>query len=227
MIMGIRETVALLALAVGGSLLPSAAAAQAPLTAQSGGPTSQEAFHIANWVTRAGDNRGLPFVVIDKRSAMVLVYDAEGKLLGATPALLGMAQGDESVPGIGDRELATITPDQRTTPAGRFQATFGPATGIGKVLWVDYASSIALHPLVKGSKTDRRRERLQSPSPQDNRITYGCINISAAFFENVVVAALSKSAGGVVYTLPETKTLNAVFPTFSIRGQPQSLANTE
>jgi hypothetical protein len=208
---------ALLALSLGGGMLPSPAAAQAApavATADYAGAASPEAIQLATWVTASADNHGRPFIVIDKVGALVLVFDARGQFLGETPALLGIARGDESVPGIGDRELSNIRPEQRTTPAGRFLASFGRALGQRKVLWVDYASSVALHPLVKGTRKERRRERLESSSSEDNRITYGCINISAAFFEKTVVAALEKSAGGVVYTLPETKPLTDVFPTF-------------
>jgi hypothetical protein len=212
--MRVRAPYALLALTLGTGLLPAPAAAQVAETVGYAGAASPDAINVATWVTASGDNFGRPFIIIDKIGALVLVFDGQGQFLGETPALLGTAHGDESVPGIGDRELSAISPEQRTTPAGRFLATFGRALGQRKVLWVDYASSVALHPVVKGNKKDRRLERLQSPAAEDNRITYGCINISAAFFNKTVVAALEKSAGGVVYTLPETKPLNEVFPTF-------------
>jgi hypothetical protein len=226
--MRIRAKLALLALTPGGGLLPSPAAAQATETPAIAIPereavaapelVTQEAALISNWVIATGDNRGRPFIIIDKLGAAVLVFDAQGQFLGSTPALLGITPGDESVPGIGDRELSAIRPDQRTTPAGRFEASFGRALGLRKVLWVDYSSAVALHPVVRGSKKDHRRERLQSPSAQDNRITYGCINIAASFFDQVVVRAFRKSAGGVVYTLPEIKSLNEVFPAFQFYG---------
>jgi hypothetical protein len=203
-----------LALALGGGGLPSLAAAQVADAASAAVPTSPDAVDVANWVTASGDNHGLPFIVIDKVAAVVMVFDAQGRLMGAAPALLGEAHGDDSVPGIGDRELSAIRPEQRTTPAGRFVAGFGPATGHHyKVLWVDYASSVALHPVITANRRERRVERLQSPSAQDNRITYGCINISATFYEKVVRTVLSDK-GGVVYILPESKPLNEVFPTF-------------
>lgn len=234
--MRISAKMALLALALGGGLLPSPAAAQAAETTTTettaaetpAGPEliTQDATIIANWVIASGDNRGLPFIIIDKIGAAVSVYDAQGRFLGATPALLGIAPGDESEPGIGDRELSAIRPDQRTTPAGRFEASFGRALGLPKVLWVDYSSSVALHPVVRGSKSDRRRERLKSPTSHDNRITYGCINISPTFFEKIVVRSLRRSAGGVVYTLPDTKSLSEVFPAFRTHGRPVTLPVT-
>jgi len=74
----------------------------------------------------SGDNRGLPFVIIDKVAAEVFVFGADGQLKGLAPALLGLARGDRSAPFVGDRELSRIRPQERTTPAGRFDAGFGP-----------------------------------------------------------------------------------------------------
>ena len=40
----------------------------------------------------------------------VFVFEADGRLIGASPALLGSARGDASAPGIGTRELSKIRP---------------------------------------------------------------------------------------------------------------------
>lgn len=221
MVMPNRTTMALMAFALGGGGLPSLAVAQEIETADAAEPMSADAIQMANWVTASGDNQGLPFIVIDKIAAEVIVFDAEGQFLGATPALLGVAHGDDTAPGIGHRELSAIRHDERTTPAGRFVAVFGPASGNHRVLWVDYESSLALHPVVTANKKERRVQRLQSPSPKDNRITFGCINISASFYEKTVRTSF-RNASGIVYILPETKPINAVFPTFRVQEQPGS-----
>jgi hypothetical protein len=208
-----------MALALGSVALPSLAGAQTVETPDAAEPVSDDAVHFARWVSASGDNRGLPFIVIDKVAAAVFVYDRTGESMGTTPALLGVAQGDDTVPGIGDREMSAVRPHERTTPAGRFLAKIGPAIGHRKVLWVDYGSSIALHPIVPGTKRERRAQRLKSPSSEDNRITYGCINVSASFYENVIRTLLGNDSG-VVYILPETKPLSEVFPTFRAPEQP-------
>ena len=176
---------------------------------------SDEAVDLVEWVLDSRDNGGLPFIVIDKMAATLFLFDPEGELLGATPALLGVANGDDSVPGIGDRELSAISPEERTTPAGRFLARYGTATGGRTVLWVDYSTSLALHAVVTANRRERRLQRLRSPSPDDNRITYGCINVPAPFYRNLVQPHFSES-GGIVYILPETRPLEEVFP--SLRG---------
>jgi hypothetical protein len=179
-------------------------------------PLPPVAAQLLNWVTTSGDNGDLPFMVIDKVAAVVAVFDAGGKQLGQTPALFGVTPGDDSSPGVGDRELSEITPEERTTPAGRFVSKFGAAAGGRRVLWVDYSTSISLHPVVTTKKKERRLERLKSPSPEDNRITFGCINVPPRFYTRVVVPNFRKDIG-VVYILPEIKSLNEAFPAYTAR----------
>jgi hypothetical protein len=174
------------------------------------GGASAEVYKVVNWVVQSGDNQSLPFLVVDKARALVLVFYADGRLRGATPALLGLAIGDDSVPGIGERKLASILPQERTTPAGRFVANLDRNLGGKEILWVDYESAISLHPVVTSNTKERRAERLASQSPQDNRISYGCINVPAEFFKQVVSAAFRQS-NGIVYVLPETRSLHKVF----------------
>jgi hypothetical protein len=181
-------------------------------------PPSALTAELASWVTASGDNRQLPFLVIDKTAAAVAVFSAEGELQGEAPALVGSAIGDDSVPGIGDRELSEIKPEERTTPAGRFLAAYGPSWNGERVLWVDYQTAVSLHEVVTGTPKERRVQRLHSPTPADNRITFGCINVDPAFYREVVKPAF---AGGsaVVYILPDTVAPETVFPGF------QSLAS--
>lgn len=172
--------------------------------------SSIDAARLTNWVIATGDNGDLPFIVIDKVAAKVFAFDAGGEMMGSASALLGITPGDESAPGIGDRELRKIPVGDRTTPAGRFVAKFGPAAGHSQVLWVDYASALSLHAVVPGTKKERRLRRLNSPTADDNRITFGCINVPARFYAKIV-RPLFKDTPGLVYILPETKPLEEVF----------------
>ena len=85
------------------------------------------------------------------------------------------------------------------------------------MLWVDYATSVALHPIPKDASPDeRRRQRMLSPTPDDNRITFGCINVPIAFYGKSVRPLFQKK-GGYVYVLPDTKPLEAVFPRLRVQ----------
>ena len=174
-----------------------------------GEASSADARVVADWVVGTHDNRGLPFIIIDKADARVFVFGSNGTALGAAPALLGLSRGDDSVPGIGQRRLATITTAERTTPAGRFQAALGHDFE-QDILWIDYDAALSLHRVIVGKRADRRAERLASPTPLDNRISFGCVNVPARFYDDVVSPAFTGTVG-IVYILPEVKPLRAVF----------------
>jgi hypothetical protein len=168
---------------------------------------------MADWVFDSRDNRGLPFVIVDKAEAKVFVFDKSGRILGTAWALVGLARGDDSVPGIGTMPLAQITPDMRTTPAGRFVANLGYDLGKLNVLWVDYPNAVSLHRVINTNPAERRLERIVSQVPAEHRISYGCINVPALFFDSVVDPTF-KDTHGIVYILPEVKEMRAVFPAY-------------
>jgi hypothetical protein len=199
-----------------GALALALVGAGAP--ARAGAAASPLAARLAAWALASGDNGGRPFAVVDKTAAEVFVFAPDGRLQGAAPALLGLAPGDESPPGIGDRPLSAIGPGERITPAGRFVAGFGPDARRRTVFWVDYATAVSLHPVITGNPKDHRRERLASETPRDNRITYGCINVPPEFYADVVVPTF-QGTPGVFYILPEATPLDAVFPAFALQAR--------
>lgn len=199
----------LLALATAGT--PTVAAPTTP-QAKAELVRSPEAERVARWVASSRDNRSLPYVIVDKPNASLLLFDAKGKPLGHVPVLLGLMPGDDATPGIGSKSLSKIGPAEKTTPAGRFLAKYGLAAGRQKVLWVDYATSVALHPIpADTTPKERRRQRMLSATPDDNRVTYGCINVPVAFYTKTVRPLFQKK-GGYVYVLPDTKPIEEVFP---------------
>jgi hypothetical protein len=171
---------------------------------------SADAQAIAAWAVAVRDAHGLPFLIVDKRHAMVSGFDPSGRLLGSAPALLGLARGDDSVPGIGERKIADIRPYERTTPAGRFAAELGSNAGGEDILWVDYDAAVSMHRVRPVKASEKRLERLASATADDNRISYGCINVPPAFYDKVV-KPLFLPKNGIVYVLPDTKPLHAVF----------------
>ena len=208
-----------LAVAAAALLLPAAAHATgqaldaAKVADLRGEKASSDVRRIADWAIASGDNGGLPFVVIDKNDSRVFVFDSEGRLRGASAALVGAARGDDTVPGIGTRPIASIRPEERTTPAGRFTAVMGRGPKGEDILWVDYDNAIALHRVVTHVPEERRLQRLQSKVASERRITYGCINVPVAFYEGVVQPTF-QGTRGIVYILPESRPLQDVFATY-------------
>lgn len=171
---------------------------------------STEVRTVVQGVVASNNHQRQPFAVIDKKNARLYVYDAEGRLQASSPVLLGLARGDRSVPGIGERPMAQIQPHERTTPAGRFVSEPGRNTGGEDIVWVDYDAAVSMHRVRANRKADRRLERLATPTAADNRISYGCINVPASFYDTYVKPALG-TAHGVVYVLPESSSLREHF----------------
>lgn len=188
-----------------------------PVTAIDQLPPSQDVsdtvIELAGWVVAAKDSQGYPFAIIDKAAAQVFVFGGDGRLRGAAPGLFGSAVGDHTAPGIAGLALREIPGRDRTTPAGRFVGGFGPSLDAGRVLWVDYDSAVSIHPTATGVPAERRPERLASPSPDDNRVTHGCINVAPEFYERIISPTFER--GGVFYVLPDAAPMAETFPEFA------------
>lgn len=166
---------------------------------------------LADSVVRSRDHEGLPFALVEKQGARLYMFNSEGVLTGSSAVLLGAAKGDVSVPGIGERPLKLIKPSERTTPAGRFVIERGRNAAGEDIVWIDYDDAVSLHRVRTTNPAERRLQRLRSPTARDNRISYGCINVPVAFFDQYI-APVFTGRRGVVYVLPEVLPLTAVFP---------------
>jgi hypothetical protein len=180
---------------------------------------------MADWVVDSGDNKNMPFVILDKKEARVYVFHPHGGLKGAAPVLLGITAGDDSFPGVGNKPLSQVLPAEKTTPAGRFLAASDKNIKGADIVWIDYDSSVSFHAVVKGKPEERRAERLASPLPSERRISFGCVNVPVNFFKTTLHASFKKS-DGMVYVLPETRTVNQVFSSFYDVNEKEKLAAT-
>lgn len=176
---------------------------------------SADARRMADWVAHTHDNGDAEFMIVDKRNAKVYVFDASAKLRAASPVLLGAAKGDDSVPGIGTRPIADVRPEERTTPAGRFVAERGQNLKGEDIVWVDYDAAVSMHRVRATNPTERRLERLATPTINDNRISYGCINVPVSFYETHVKPTVAKQRI-IVYVLPEVKSMKQVFGSLDV-----------
>lgn len=165
---------------------------------------------IANWSFDSGDHQNMAIVVVDKKDARVWIFDPQGNVLSASPALLGAAIGDDSVPGIGEKPLSEVKPQEKTTPAGRFIAEPGTNLNGEDIVWVSYDLAVSMHRVRPAVKSERRLERLASATSADNRISFGCINLPPPFYEQVLSPAVQKY-GAVIYVLPETRSAAEMF----------------
>jgi hypothetical protein len=171
---------------------------------------SDGAAYAATQAVTRGDALGRPFAIVDKREARLYLFDAAGHLAGATPVLLGLAVGDTAIADIAQRRPASLAPHERSTPSGRFDSQPGHNDKGEAIVWIDYAASLAIHRLRPSPAGERREARLASPTPDDNRISFGCVVVPVAFYESVVEPLLGRQRG-VVYVLPENAPVQALF----------------
>lgn len=179
-------------------LLPQASRAQAQAFAAS--------------VIRSNDATGLPFAVLDKSTATLSVFNAQGQLLAQTPALFGEAVGDTVPADIGTRPLRQIAKHEKITAAGRFVTEPGVNSQGEDIVWLDYEGAMSMH-RVRNVPGEQRPQRLASATIADNRISFGCINLPPAFYDRHI-APLFRDRAGVVYVLPETQPIARIFPFF-------------
>jgi hypothetical protein len=172
---------------------------------------SPQAREVVEWALRTRDAHGRPFAVVDKRAAHIYVFHGDGRLAGHSPALLGSTRGDHTVTGVGLRaQTGDVGPDERTTPAGRFDAVPGRNASGEHVVWVDYDSAFAIHRLRPGFSYGPRASRLATAASADKRVSWGCVVVPVAYYRGLVERVLGASRS-VVYVLPETSRLQAVF----------------
>jgi hypothetical protein len=219
-----KPVLLLLALCLALACGPASSAAAEPGSLQSatekrtqlrGEPVSEEVQHIADWAVHSGDNKGMPFIIVDKVHARAAAFDRAGKLLRSTPILIGMGVGDVFEAGVLQMDMYETKPSQRITPAGRYVAEEDLNLAGERVLWIDYDAGIALHKMPAKKTQQRRHERMRSANPADHRITYGCINVPPAFYEQVVRPNF-RAKGGIVYVLPDSAPAQAVFKSYDV-----------
>ena len=182
---------------------------QLPRVNFAGEPVTADTHIAAQWVLTNTDNQRLPFVIIDKKNAKAFVFDADRQLRGATPVLLGLAVGDDGLVDMSGREVSSLRPEERTTPAGRFVGEPGHNLLGEDIVWFDYAAKLAIHRLRPDPQRERRAQRLATSSALDNRVSLGCIVVPVAFYDSVIRPVLGQSRS-VIYVLPETRPLQGM-----------------
>ena len=162
------------------------------------------AMALAQQVSASADNDGLPFAIVDKQAAMVLVYRHDGTLVGKSTVLLGATVGDQATTGVGYRtQTGQLRPEDRTTPSGRFDSAPGRNLAGEAIVWIDYDNALAIHRLRPAPLWQKRVERMASLDPLVKRISAGCVVVPENFYDRVIQPIFGHGRG-VVYVMPET-----------------------
>lgn len=165
---------------------------------------SPNAQTVANWVAENAEPNEIS-LILDPASGTLYVMKG-GKVVADSPALYG-AKGVGSFPG-GSMEAAAKadlpTEEKKVTPAGRFSLEFTQndpdyGTSITFAQTGDYR--LAVHRVYQGNPAERRAERLKSGRSDDKMVSFGCINVSDAFYDEVL-KKFDYSGKAFAYLLP-------------------------
>ncbi len=184
---------------------------------------SPDARLLADWIASTHANGRRAFILVDKKDARAWVFTPDARLRDSAPVLLGEARGDEILPGSGDKDPSQMRPEEKITPAGRFLAKPGVNADGEDVIWVDYADAISMHRIRPFVEQEHRLERLASLGVDDNRISFGCINLPVSFYEDVARPAVERY-GALIYVLPDVRTVQQVFGAFDVTDPAQVAA---
>ncbi|MDP9126121.1 MAG: hypothetical protein M3N82_16265 [Pseudomonadota bacterium] len=171
---------------------------------------STDARYVEHWIHEKRDDHGRPFVIVDKKAARIYVFGAGGTLVGMSSTILGQSRGDIPVPGAGQKNPVDLLPDERKTPAGRFESQPGSNLHGEPVVWVDYDTGIAIHRVRPGVSQMQRTASLATEDPNNKRLSLGCVVVPEQFFLSVVLPTLGH-VHGTVYVLPEDGPVQAMF----------------
>ena len=149
--------------------------------------------------------------IVERLKAKILagIYPPGGHL----DSVRDMAAAAGVNPNTMQRALAQLEAEglvytERTT--GRFVTEAGSNHKGEDIVWLDYNAALSMH-RVRNVPGESRTKRLQTPTVADNRISFGCVNIPASFYDRYIDPLFSRSRG-VVYVLPETKPIASLFP---------------
>lgn len=156
---------------------------------------------------------GKGFIVADKPNGMLHFFNADGSVLVQDTALYGKDTGDE----LG---RSSLLGGPKITPAGQFglfvdEAEYagGKSLNLRETLDAEDGSYVAVHAAYLGDAKERRGERLKSPSAEDNKISYGCVNTAHDTFLDKVLPNIENFNGGMIFVLPDaTEKTAEMFP---------------
>ena len=160
---------------------------------------SPDANAVRNYVAATNDSQGKSYLVADKKAGMLYMFSASGDKLTETSAIFGRDMSDSARSG--------------STPAGKFNLNYMPyeVSGYGGSVQAFAQQQSAANPSkgeifavhrVLNVPGQNRLGRLSSKTSADNRISDGCINVPAAFYDNTLDGTFS----GPMYVIPETST---------------------
>ncbi len=153
------------------------------------------------------------FFIADKPNGKTHLFGKNGEHIASTNTLFGKQSGDV----LDEKRMNTPTDDlletDKITPAGIFKIkVIADANYTGGYI-LDFQKNgvpqggIALHSVWTGNKKEHRVDRLNSPEVTDNKVSFGCVNVSEAFFKNNILPHVDDFNNAGVVVIPDDANL--------------------
>jgi len=154
-------------------------------------------------------NRG--YQILDKDSAYIYVFNSQNDLVGKVVAGFGKDTGDEA------NTSNKYNEGKMTTPAGIFLisdfTTPEDLEEYGKLQFSLFGKSVLDDDIFLGEhqtyskhgELEPRTKKLNTPSPEDNRFSNGCINIDQEDFKKYIASLFRGDYGEFFFVLQDKK----------------------
>jgi hypothetical protein len=183
----------------------------APVPEAAKSQMSQLAQDVYGAMAPVAMKSGKWFMVADKPNGMLHIFKEDGSHFISDATLYGKDKGDVM------EAKSSLEGGAKITPAGKFTMKESPADYAGKTSLIlveskDYSGYIAVHAADVSTLSERRLARLETPTAEDNRISYGCINTKHQTFINDIKPNIASLDGGLIFVLPDaTETTAGMF----------------
>jgi hypothetical protein len=154
------------------------------------------------------------FMIMDKPNGELHLFRKDGSHIVSTPALSGLATGDEfSEARKGKFDYRTFADDERVTPAGVFTAKKGQQDGTrgqtstgeqtqGLLLWLSQEGDAHLPVAIHTNYMPERQQYIDSETGADNAVSFGCISMDADFYADVFEADIDQFDRNLIFVMP-------------------------
>ena len=163
------------------------------------------------------------FMIMDKPNGELHLFRKDGSHIVSTPALSGLATGDEFSAARKEKfDYRTFADDERVTPAGVFTAKKGQQDGTrgqtstgeqtqGLLLWLSQEGDAHLPVAIHTNYMPERQQYIDSASGADNAVSFGCISMDADFYADVFEADIDQFDRNLIFVMPNDTTRTEEF----------------
>jgi len=172
---------------------------------------SREGKEVYRYIAENDPTKGKNYQILDKENALVYVFDSNNKLLSKFEAGFGKDEGDEKNTSVEYKKGKNTTPagvyvfSNFALPSdikeyGELQFSLYGVSTLGDKIFIGEHQTYSGHGELKG-----RTEKLETPTPEDNKFSDGCINVTPENFKKFIKPYFKGNYDELLFVLPDKK----------------------